>query len=69
MHRSVTRRQFLETAAVDDQSDRLRELCKAGALGYGVDREKELEGTLIPSDVKVTSGFSGIPNLNPGSSN
>jgi outer membrane lipoprotein-sorting protein len=23
----------------------------------------------IPSDVKVTSGFSGIPNLNPGSSN
>ena len=39
---------FLETAAVDVQSDRLRELCKAGALGYGEGKEKALEEQFIP---------------------
>jgi nitroreductase len=39
---------YLETDAVDVQSDRLRELCKAGALGYGEGKEKALEEQLLP---------------------
>lgn len=39
---------YLETAAVDEQADRLRELLKAGALGFGSDKEKALEEQLIP---------------------
>ncbi len=39
---------FIDTAAVDDQSNRLRELCKAGALGYGEGRKEALENQLIP---------------------
>ena len=34
--------------AVDEQSDRLRELLKAGALGFGEGKEKALEEKLIP---------------------
>jgi nitroreductase len=39
---------YLDTAAVDAQSDRLRELLAAGALGFGEDKEKALEEQLIP---------------------
>ncbi len=39
---------FLETAAVDVQSDRLRELCDAGALGFGEGKEKAMEEQLFP---------------------
>lgn len=41
---------YVETAAVDGQSDRLRELCQAGALGYGEKEKKKeaLEKQLIP---------------------
>ena len=39
---------FLETAAVDVQADRLRELLEAGALGYGEGKEKALEEQFIP---------------------
>jgi len=39
---------YLETAAVDEQSDRLRELLKAGALGFGKEKEEALETQLIP---------------------
>ncbi len=39
---------YLDTAAVDEQSDRLRELLKAGALGFGKDKEQALENQLIP---------------------
>lgn len=39
---------YVETAAVDEQSDRLRELLKAGALGFGPDKEEALERQLIP---------------------
>jgi hypothetical protein len=39
---------YLDTAAVDDQSDRLRELLKAGALGFGEGKEKALEEQLLP---------------------
>lgn len=41
---------YLETAAVDDQSMRLRELLEAGALGFGPmeDKRQALEEQLIP---------------------
>lgn len=39
---------YVETAAVDEQSDRLRELLKAGALGFGEGKEAALERQLIP---------------------
>jgi nitroreductase len=39
---------FIDTAAVDEQSDRLRELLRAGALGFGEGKEKALEEQLIP---------------------
>jgi nitroreductase len=39
---------YVETSAVDEQSDRLRELLKAGALGFGEGKEEALEKQLIP---------------------
>lgn len=39
---------YLDTDAVDRQSDRLRELLKAGALGFGEGKEQALETQLIP---------------------
>ncbi len=39
---------YVETAAVDDQANRLRELLKAGALGFGEGKEEALETQLIP---------------------
>ena len=48
---------FLDTAAVDVQADRLRELCKAGALGYGEGREKALEEKLIPFFDRIREGL------------
>ena len=53
---------FIDTAAVDEQSDRLRELCKAGALGYGEDREEELEGKLIPFFERIREGLK-VPGM------
>jgi len=44
---------YLETAAVDEQADRLRELLDAGALGFGEGKRDELENKLLPF-------FSGI---------
>lgn len=44
---------YLETAAVDEQSDRLRELLDVGALGFGEGKKDELENKLLPF-------FSGI---------
>jgi nitroreductase len=44
---------FLETAAVDEQDDRLRELLKAGALGFGEGKQKALEEQLIPIFVSI----------------
>jgi nitroreductase len=39
---------YLETAAVDEQSDRLRELLRVGALGFGPDKQEALEKQVIP---------------------
>ena len=53
---------FIDTAAVDEQSDRLRELCEAGALGYGEGREKELEEKLIPFFERIREGLK-LPGM------
>jgi nitroreductase len=39
---------YLDSAAVDDQSNRLRELLAAGALGFGDGKKEALETQLIP---------------------
>jgi nitroreductase len=39
---------YLDTDAIDDQANRLRELLKAGALGFGAGKEQALETQLIP---------------------
>lgn len=39
---------YLDTDAVDHQSDRLRELLRAGALGFGEGKHEALEKQLIP---------------------
>jgi len=39
---------YLDTAAVDEQSDRLRELLNAGALGFGEGKRDALERQIIP---------------------
>jgi len=39
---------YIETNAIDEQSDRLRELVKIGALGFGPDKLDALERQLIP---------------------
>ncbi len=39
---------YLDTEAIDDQANRLRELLKAGALGFGEGKEQALETQLIP---------------------
>jgi len=54
---------YLETAAVDEQSDRLRELLKAGALGFGEGKEKALEEQIIPIFDSIREQFKA-PGLN-----
>jgi nitroreductase len=39
---------YIDTDAVDDQSNRLRELLDVGALGFGENKKDELETVLIP---------------------
>ena len=39
---------YLDTAAVDEQADRLRELLRVGALGFGEGKHEALEQQLIP---------------------
>jgi nitroreductase len=59
---------YLETAAVDVQSDRLRELCRAGALGYGEGKEKALEEQLFPIFEKIleTTKAPGLGEVDCG---
>ncbi|MCP4037279.1 MAG: hypothetical protein GY733_10110 [bacterium] len=54
---------YLETAAVDEQSDRLRELLKAGALGFGEGKEQALEEQIIPIFESIREQFKE-PGLN-----
>jgi nitroreductase len=48
---------YLDTAAVDDQSNRLRELLKAGALGFGEGKHDALENQLIPIFDSILEGL------------
>jgi nitroreductase len=48
---------YLDTAAVDEQDDRLRELLKAGALGFGEEKHEALEEQLIPIFDSIKEGL------------
>jgi len=50
---------YIETAAIDEQSDRLRELLRAGALGFGsmAEKQKALEEQLIPIFDSIREGL------------
>jgi len=54
---------FLDTAAVDEQADRLRELLGVGALGFGEGKHKALEEQLIPVFRSITDKLKE-PGLN-----
>jgi len=54
---------YIETAAVDEQSDRLRELMKAGALGFGEGKQQALETQIIPIFESMRDAFKE-PGLN-----
>ena len=56
---------YLETAAVDEQPDRLRELVKVGAGGVGdiADRETVLEEKVIPFFKSITEHLK-LPGIN-----
>lgn len=55
---------YIETAAVDEQSDRLRQLLDAGALGFGPMAQKKdaLEKQLIPIFDNIREGLK-LPGL------
>ena len=54
---------YVDTAAVDEQSDRLRELLKAGALGMGEGKHEALENQIIPIFQGLLENFKQ-PGLN-----
>jgi len=54
---------YVDTAAVDEQADRLRELLKVGALGFGEGKEKALEEQIIPFFEGIREHFKQ-PGLN-----
>lgn len=56
---------YLSTDAVDEQSDRLREVTRAGAMGFGgpENRMKALEETVIPIFNNLLEGFKQ-PGMN-----
>jgi len=53
---------YLDTAAIDEQPDRLRELLDAGALGFGDNKRELLETQLIPIFKGITE-LSKAPGL------
>lgn len=54
---------YFDSAAVDRQGDRLRELVKAGALGVGPNKTDDLENKMIPFFAGVLDMLKG-PGLN-----
>jgi nitroreductase len=54
---------YFDAAAVDDQSNRLRELLDAGALGVGPDKKNDLEEKIIPFFEAIREMLKG-PGLN-----
>jgi nitroreductase len=61
---------YIETAAVDEQSDRLHELLDAGALGFGepAEKRKALDEQLIPifDGIRETLKTPGIGEVDCG---
>jgi len=59
---------FLETAAVDQQSDRLLELCRVGALGYGEGKEEAIKEQLFPifKNILETTKAPGLGEVDCG---
>lgn len=55
---------YFDSAAVDEQSDRLRELVDAGALGVGENAKQELEAKIIPFFESIIAGMKGPGGLN-----
>jgi nitroreductase len=49
----------IETDAMDEAGERLRELVNCGALGYGPDKHKELEETLVPLFNSIGEALKG----------
>lgn len=54
---------YIDTAAIDEQPERLRELVDAGALGVGPEKKADLEGKIIPFFVSILDMLKG-PGLN-----
>ena len=54
---------YFDANAVDEQSDRLRELLDAGALGVGENKRDELENKIIPFFAGISEALKG-PGLN-----
>jgi nitroreductase len=59
---------YLDPAAIDEQSDRLRELLDAGALGFGPTKKDDLETQLIPifDAIRDTLKEPGISEVDCG---
>ncbi len=59
---------YVETQAVDEQSDRLRELLGAGALGFGENKKEALEKQLIPifDNLRETLKQPGLNEIDCG---
>lgn len=59
---------YLDTSAVDDQSNRLRELLTAGALGLGEGKQEALEKQLIPIFDQLREGLKqpGLSEIDCG---
>ena len=59
---------YIDTAAVDDQSNRLRELLAAGALGFGEGKKDALERQLIPifDSIRETLKQPGLGEVDCG---
>ncbi|MCP3938258.1 MAG: hypothetical protein GY708_23160 [Actinomycetia bacterium] len=54
---------FFDTRAIDNQSDRLRELLETGALGVGETKKQDLEEKIIPFFDSIREGLKG-PGIN-----
>lgn len=50
---------YIEGNAMDEASARLRELVACGALGYGPDKQTELEETLVPLFDRIGEALKG----------
>jgi len=59
---------YIDTNAVDDQSNRLRELLRAGALGFGEGKHDALEKQLIPifDSIRESLKMPGIGEVDCG---